>query len=270
MNGSGSMENFNFKPIGYFEGPFEKKYEAPRQSHESTQSELAIIKLAEGYNFEQALYGLQKFERVWLVYQFHKNQNWKPKVQTPRAVEKQGVFATRAPYRPNPIGLSSVKLERIEGRILWVSEYDLLDGTPILDIKPYVESCDAFKTSNLVGANWVEQEDLKDIVFSQKAEKQMAFLEERGLHTMRGFLLDQLKRDPINHKKKRVSAVDKSLNLYELKYRTWRVLFKFIDAKSICEIREIYSGYSSEELFDGSDPYEDKSVHREFVRLCGS
>ncbi|MCS6808615.1 MAG: tRNA (N6-threonylcarbamoyladenosine(37)-N6)-methyltransferase TrmO [Bacteroidota bacterium] len=103
-------------------------------------------------NFEQALSDIEGFERIWVLYVFHRNvrmgkSSWKPKVLPPHGRVKRGVFATRAPYRPNPLGLSVVRLLSIQGRILAVTDCDMLDATPVLDIKPYIPTYDAFPTS---------------------------------------------------------------------------------------------------------------------------
>ena len=92
-----------------------------------------------------ALTDLERFDRIWLVSWMHLNgPRRKPLVRPPRGGPKRGVFATRAPHRPNPIALSCVELLRVEGRVLHVRGLDLIDGTPILDIKPYIPDFDAF------------------------------------------------------------------------------------------------------------------------------
>src|SRR6185437_11868823 len=88
--------------------------------------------------------GLAGFERIWLLFVFHRSEGWKPLVRPPRGGGKRGVLATRSPHRPNAIGLSAVELVAVEERALRVRGVDLLDGTPILDIKPYVPYADAF------------------------------------------------------------------------------------------------------------------------------
>ena len=87
---------------------------------------------------------LAGFERLWLVFVFHRSQGWKAEVRPPRGGGKRSVLATRSPHRPNAIGLSAVELVAVDGRALQVRGIDLLDGTPILDIKPYVPYADAF------------------------------------------------------------------------------------------------------------------------------
>jgi tRNA-Thr(GGU) m(6)t(6)A37 methyltransferase TsaA len=118
------------------------RYQTPLQPG-CDPSTTGVITLHAGHNFEQAIEGLVGFDRIWLLFWFDQNNSWRPKVLPPRYTKKVGVFATRSPHRPNPIGLSSVKLEKITGRKLFIKEHDLLDGTPILDIKPYIIYADA-------------------------------------------------------------------------------------------------------------------------------
>ena len=92
-----------------------------------------------------ALKDLDGFDRIWIIAWLHLNKHWNPLVQPPRGPKtKRGTLATRAPHRPNPIGLSAPRLHHIEDNNLFVEGIDLLDQTPILDIKPYVTYCDAF------------------------------------------------------------------------------------------------------------------------------
>ncbi len=96
---------------------------------------------------------LQGFELLWVLSWMHLNEGWNNKVAVP-GFEKKGLLSTRAPHRPNPIALSAVRLLRVEGLRLHVERTDLLDGTPILDIKPYVPYCDAFPNAK---AGWVDE-----------------------------------------------------------------------------------------------------------------
>jgi tRNA-Thr(GGU) m(6)t(6)A37 methyltransferase TsaA len=139
------------KPIAYIHTDFPEKFGIPRQS--------GIVKGLKGkiifepkYRDASALRGLEDFTHLWLIWKFSANDtdNWSPTVRPPRlgGNKRMGVFATRAPFRPNPIGLSCVKIEGItlssvDGPIIEVSGADMLDGTPIYDIKPYIPYTDA-------------------------------------------------------------------------------------------------------------------------------
>ncbi len=130
---------------------FATKFGVPRQSGLVPQIQATIV-FEPPYRNPDALRGLEGFSHLWLVWHFSevKQEGWSPTVRPPRlgGNARMGVFATRSPYRPNPIGLSSVKLERIEwdtpqGAVIHVSGADLMDGTPILDLKPYLAYTDS-------------------------------------------------------------------------------------------------------------------------------
>ena len=249
-------------PIGVFAAESKYPYEARRQA--AVDSSLGEIRLNPGFDFEQALEDLEGFERIWIVYQFHQNTEWKPKVMPPRGPRiKRGVFATRAPYRPNGIGLSCVRLVRVEGLRVIVEGHDLLDGTPVLDLKPYLPYADAFPEARV---GWLEDVDAEKwtVDLSTGAEAQLLWLEERGISQLRGFVVGQLEFDPLDHKRKRV---EKSANGFVLAYRTWRAKFTADHATRRILIESVFSGYTSADLEAEDDRYGDKSLHREFPKV---
>ena len=137
--------------IAKIQSDFPQKFGIPRQSGLVPQLQAKIVFEPE-YRDVHALTGLEQFSHLWLIWEFSeaKRDTWSPTVRPPRlgGDTRMGVFATRSPFRPNPIGLSCVKLERIErktpqGPVLHISGADLLDGTPIYDIKPYLPYTDA-------------------------------------------------------------------------------------------------------------------------------
>ncbi len=139
------------KIIAHIRNGFTAKFGIPRQSGLVSQVESRIVFTPE-YRNADALRGLEGYSHLWLIWQFSESlrEDWSPTVRPPRlgGNTRMGVFATRSPFRPNPIGLSSVTLERIElstpeGPIITVSGADLLDGTPIYDIKPYLPYTDS-------------------------------------------------------------------------------------------------------------------------------
>ncbi len=139
------------KIIARIHNDFKEKFGIPRQSGLSGGLESRIVFEPE-YRNPEALRGIEGYSHLWLIWEFSeaKRETWSPTVRPPRlgGNKRVGVFATRSPYRPNPIGLSSVKLERIEqtrddGTVLIVRGADLLDGTPIYDIKPYLAYSDS-------------------------------------------------------------------------------------------------------------------------------
>src|SRR5262249_2374077 len=140
------------QPIGYFHCLKKDRYSLPRQSSEGEKNQGHIL-LAPHQNFEQALEDLRGFNRIWVIFWFHKNTHWKPKVLTPHGPPKRGLFATRSPHRPNPLGLSCLEIASIKGLKIEVINHDLIDGTPILDIKPYISYADAWPNSQ---QGWLE------------------------------------------------------------------------------------------------------------------
>jgi tRNA-Thr(GGU) m(6)t(6)A37 methyltransferase TsaA len=144
------MTDFTFSPIGLIRSPFPDKFGIPRQPRLAPAAE-ARLELLPGFDREEAFTGLDGFSHVWLLFVFHVDcldAGWRPTVRPPRlgGRGKVGVFASRAPYRPNPIGLSAVAhhgLTRNGGGLgLRLAGVDLLDGTPVLDIKPYLPYAD--------------------------------------------------------------------------------------------------------------------------------
>ena len=138
------------KTIAKIHNDFKEKFGIPRQSGLSGELKSRIVFEPE-YRNPEALRGIEGFSHLWLIWQFSEaiREDWSPTVRPPRlgGNKRVGVFATRSPYRPNPIGLSSVRLVSIEhteleGTVLIVAGADMLDGTPIYDIKPYVAYSD--------------------------------------------------------------------------------------------------------------------------------
>jgi tRNA-Thr(GGU) m(6)t(6)A37 methyltransferase TsaA len=148
------------RPIAYVRSPYARRIDAPHQATvmEGTESGDAAVAAIEFVADMPSLAfaDLAGFERIWLLFVFHRSEGWKAQVRPPRGGGKRGVLATRSPHRPNPIGLSAVELIAVEERSLQVRGMDLLDGTPILDIKPYVPYADAFPASR---AGWIDEID---------------------------------------------------------------------------------------------------------------
>jgi len=137
---SKNQNSLPFIPIGYFETPFTKQTGAPRQGI-LLDSAKGIIRMDTLYI--NGLMSLNTFEYIWVIYYFDQAKGWNNSVQPPESEHVYGVFATRSPRRPNPIGLSLVKLDSIKYNILYLSNIDAFDGTPVLDIKPYLPSIDS-------------------------------------------------------------------------------------------------------------------------------
>jgi tRNA-Thr(GGU) m(6)t(6)A37 methyltransferase TsaA len=152
--------SISFSPIAFVSSPYVRRIDAPHQSTviEGTESGAlaeAAIEFVDGFP-AAAFRDLQGFERIWLVFVFHRSEGWKAEVRPPRGGGKRSVLATRSPHRPNAIGLSTVEVVAVGTQSLRVRGMDLLDGTPILDIKPYVPYADAFPSSR---AGWIDAID---------------------------------------------------------------------------------------------------------------
>lgn len=246
------------KPIGIFESDQIEPYQAGRQP--DSMGLPGKIRLNKGENYEQALQDLEGCSHIWIIFGFHLNGNWKPLSQTPRSDKKIGVFATRSPYRPNPIGLSLVKLISVDGLVINVGENDILNDSPIYDIKPYHPEYDHVDDAKI---EWLENSivEKNTISFSPYADGQLDFLEHNGVKEMRTFIQRQLEYDPTNSDKKRVAQ---NGHIWTLSYRTWRVDFSFHD--NIVGVLSINTGYSEDDLKNFEDQYKDKAVHRLFKK----
>ncbi|ALH95847.1 tRNA (N6-threonylcarbamoyladenosine(37)-N6)-methyltransferase TrmO [Acinetobacter equi] len=172
------MTVVNLPIIGYMHSPYREKFGIPRQPN-LVQVE-SYIEMVEPYNDLLAFEGIEQFSHLWLIWQFHDNKNqdqsnkFRPQVRPPRlgGNKKIGVFATRSMYRPSPIGLSVVKLKEVkkEGKNIrvYVTGSDLLDGTPILDIKPYIEYSDAVLNAQ---SSYAQDEPIKKaVIWHENAE----------------------------------------------------------------------------------------------------
>lgn len=257
-------DSFNFQPIGFFKNKAFNNYDLPRQpENDSKLNTDSYIELIKNHQFEQALENLEGFSRIWVIFHFHKNQNWNPKILPPRGSEKKiGVFASRSPYRPNPIGLSCLELIKIEGLKVFVSNSDILNDTPILDIKPYIPYCDAFPDAK---SGWLENiEDTKyEINFTPQALLQTQFLAEvSNSIDLTSFIKRSLEYEPLNSDKKRLILTDNNCILC---YRTWRIKFSINSKEKIIQIEDIFSGYSETDLKDTTDIYKDKKIHLDFI-----
>lgn len=255
---AGTFLDLTLKPIGIFKSEQIEPYQAGKQP-----DDLGLpgqIHLNSGDNLELALQDINGCSHLWIIFGFHFNQNWKPLVQPPRSQKKIGVFATRAPYRPNPLGLSLVPLMSVDHLTLHVGANDILNGSPVYDIKPYHPEFDSAQNAHI---HWLENSKLPQhqITFSPFAESQLEFLSKYHLKEIRPFITRQLEFDPTNKNKKRVT---KGPHFWTLCYRTWRI--DFTTSENIIAILSIRSGYSEQELFNIEDKYSDKDIHRAFVK----
>ena len=251
-------------PIGIFRGSATYKYDAPRQG--VFDGGAGVIELAAGRNFETALRDLDGFERIWVLFLFDRNGGeWRPTTRPPVAVpglDRVGVFASRAPYRPNPIGLSCVRLVAVKGRTLEIAEADLLDGTPILDIKPYIPAADAFPDAR---AGWVDAQraDRWQVNATDPFPADAAFVRAHGGPDLLATARLQLGTDPFDNSRKRVVRTGDLAGTLSL--RMFRIDFTADAATRTVTLATLRSGYTQEEIDCPDDPYADKHLHRAFV-----
>ncbi len=201
----------NLTPIGIVHSCYKEKFGVPRQAGLVPHS-FAEIEILPPYNRIEAWQELETSSHIWVQFIFHLNKikEWKPKVKAPRLGGNKtiGVFATRSPIRPNPIGLSAVKLEKIhtqgEKIILSVSNTDLVDGTPVIDIKPYIPYCDRIEAAS---------NDFADIAptkytveFSETSEQKLT-----AYNQLKPLIIETLQLNPspqyINHENDRIFGI---------------------------------------------------------------
>ncbi|MGK5085078.1 tRNA (N6-threonylcarbamoyladenosine(37)-N6)-methyltransferase TrmO [Bdellovibrionota bacterium FG-1] len=196
------MKDFSFSPIGILQTCFKEKFGIPRQPGLVVGAH-GVIKLNPDPFLQTAVRELEGFSHLWVIFVFHQNdaKNWKPSIRPPRlgGAKKVGVLASRSPHRPNPIGLSAVKLERIDleatgGVEIHVSGVDVLDGTPVLDIKPYLPYADSIPEAK---AGWAEQPIQRiTIDFSDQALQAIALRARSEQPNLQALITEMLSLDP--------------------------------------------------------------------------
>ncbi|CAN5716778.1 hypothetical protein BH11ARM2_BH11ARM2_26690 [soil metagenome] len=264
----GEESELLLRPIGYVRAASRLKFDSPRQP-DPESDEVNLIELLPGRRFELALEDLQGFDRIWLVSWFDRNRSWRPKVLPPRGpAKRRGVFATRSPHRPNPIGLTCVPLLAIEGRILRVGALDLTDGSPILDIKPYLRTVDCYPESRL---GWIEDIEEAEsspapfqVALEPLAERQLAWLKEEWKVDFSERAFDILRRDPTPHRTRRILQLAE--NRYRIACGPWRMYYR-LQGEGVM-IEEIASGLSEETLGSpGNQKMIDRDAHVAFLLL---
>ena len=251
------------EPIGYFRGAAEWKFDAPRQG--VFDGVRGVVELLPRHNFEQALRDLEGFGRIWLIFLFNRNGGkWRPTTRPPVPApgrERIGTFASRSPYRPNPIGLSCVRLLGVRGLSVEVAEADLLDGTPILDIKPYIPAADSFPDA---AAGWVDAQDADawTVAAGDEFEALAARVLALGGPDLESTARVQLSHAPFDDSRKRVERTPEGGTL---SLRMFRVDFAADETARAVTLIRIRSGYTPAELADSADPYRDKPLHRAFL-----
>ena len=220
------------RPIAHIRTEFPEKFGIPRQSG-LAEHLVGKIVFEDEFRNQDAFRGLEDFSHLWLIWEFSANKHdaWQPTVRPPRlgGNAHMGVFATRSPYRPNPLGLSCVEISSIdlqtpEGPIIYVKGADLMDGTPIYDIKPYIKYADSHPEAVCGYVDTLAERTVKVVV---PDEIRSEFEDE----TFYKSLLDTLSLDP------RPSYHDDPSRIYGMSYASHNV--KFTVAEGVLTVKEI-------------------------------
>ncbi|MGK3964928.1 tRNA (N6-threonylcarbamoyladenosine(37)-N6)-methyltransferase TrmO [Sorangium sp. So ce118] len=266
------LKPVTFTPIGVVRTPFPDRVSTPRQPHAAAGAE-GTIELVPGRGLEHALCDIEGWDYLWVVFWFHLNEGWRPKVLPPRSAGKRrGVLSTRSPHRPNPIGLSVVKLLAVDGLCLRVSGVDMIDGTPVLDLKPYVPYADAYPHAR---TGWVaplagdpcaeapaDPEPGFEVVWTERAAEQAAWLDAAHGVALRERVDRVLALGPQPHPYRRIRADGDAMRLA---VTSWRVRFR-AEGRRI-EVLSVTTGYREKELWGGEAP--ELAAHRQFVERFG-
>jgi tRNA-Thr(GGU) m(6)t(6)A37 methyltransferase TsaA len=263
------MQQLVLDPIGVVRSPLATKVQAARQPTAAAGTP-ARIELLRGRNFEHALEDLARWELIWVLFWFHRNEGWRPKVLPPRSTTgRKGVFATRSPHRPNPLGMSVVRLERVDGLTLHIRDADMLDGTPVLDLKPYVAYTDAHPGA---GSGWLDDEGRAGpdappsdpllayvVEFDPLAAEQIAWIETHTALDIGERIRSTLTLGPVPHPYRRIRRMDDGM---QLALKEWRVRFS-VNGREV-RVREVFSGFRAAQLA-AADADAVRSWHRQFV-----
>jgi tRNA (adenine37-N6)-methyltransferase len=221
------LPSLTLQPIGYLRSRQQVKFQAGHQPVAAAE-ERNELELLPGCGYEQALQDLAGAERVWLLWWFHRNDNWRPLVLPPRGpARRRGVFATRSPHRPNPLGLTCVRLLGVTGRRLLLGPCDLVEGTPVFDVKPYVAAYDAFPDARVAWIDAMEAELRAPARFTvqlaELAVVQGRWLRETWQIDFTPRLIELLSRDPAPHRTRRIRR--RKTGVLEISCGAWRAVY---------------------------------------------
>lgn len=252
-----------FEPIGVIRTPFADRRSAPRQSAAARDTP-GRIELVPGRSLEDAISDLERFTHLWVIYAFHLNRGWRPKVLPPRSTgRRRGALATRSPHRPNPIGLTAVELVKIDGLVLHVRGVDMIDGSPVLDLKPYLPYADAIPDAS---HGWLDAdpEPAWRVEWSELARVQVDWLRREHGIDLRTGVEQTLALGPQPHAYRRIRR--ERDGAMRLAHRDWRLRFRADEAARAIVVDSIHTGHRARDLA-GTEP--ELEPHRAFVARFG-
>ena len=262
-------EALTVRPIGVVRSPFKEKREAPRQPA-AARDVTATVELFPEPGMEHAVEDVASCTHLWLVFWFHEAHDFRPKVLPPRSAgERRGVLATRSPHRPNPIGLSVVRLDRVEGLTLHIRDVDMIDGTPVLDVKPYVPYTDSVPDARVGwlaplveadpegqglgltrgggggAARAIDPERGFEVIFDARAEEVLSVLRAMGID-LAPSIVGVLSLGPQPHPYRRIRRSKTGGDLI-LAVKDWRA--RFVAEGRRIRVTAIETGYRPQQLF---------------------
>lgn len=232
---------FEFESIGIVHSCFKEKFGIPRQPGLVDEA-TAVLELLPPYNCAEAVRGIEQFSHIWVLFVFHGclRSKWKPTVRPPRlgGNERIGVFASRATYRPNPIGMSPVMLERVEMGdrevFLHLKGVDLLDGTPVIDIKPYIPYADSLAQAS--GGFAHHMPPIKHLItFTPEAEQRCAEL-SKCYPNLRRMIEQLLESDPRPAYKEGDEGRIYGMRVWDFDLQ-WRVMGDRVEVLALLELK---------------------------------
>ena len=237
-------DSLTLQPVAVIHTPYKEKFSVPRQPN-LVQDGTGVVELLPPYNQAEAVRGLTQFSHLWLIFQFdHIPQGkWNPTVRPPRLGGNQrvGVFASRSTHRPNPIGLSKVELRHVECKngkvLLYLGAVDLVDGTPILDIKPYLAYADS-EPNAISGFAQSEPKPLLQVEFTLEAESAVKKHSKNRPHLQR-FIIEVIQQDPRPaYQQGKITDRLYGISLYDLNVK-WRIKAESVDVAEIVQIETL-------------------------------
>jgi tRNA-Thr(GGU) m(6)t(6)A37 methyltransferase TsaA len=244
------VDTLALQPIGFIRSGKQVKFQARHQPEESGP-ERNVLELLPNHGYENALRDLEGFSRIWLIWWFHRNNTWRPQVLPPRGpAQRRGLFATRTPHRPNPLGITPVQLLHVEKLRLILGACDLVEGTPVFDIKPYVPAYDSFPDAS---SGWIGEVDALlqappafSVTLTPLAQTQADWLLANARIDFLDRLRELLSRDPSPHRTRRIRRRGDAQ--FEIGCGAWRAVFSVREKAVLVEALE--PGYPPRFLLD--------------------